>query len=195
MTADENPCPARETGTAAPGLPPTGSPAGPEPGARDTRGGPDDEEFLDVAALAGAIPADGGEWLLVIEADGQPAARFQVLGLPADAGHAQGGDVLVRVLPDAGTGAGPAVRAEVWAVIGGRMILAGTWAGQDPGGWPEQVRPAVAFTIGILAELEDHDADLGARHRVRLAAADPASTGVPSGLTSGRLPVTGPPPA
>jgi hypothetical protein len=186
MTAGKSPRPARETGTGGPGL----FPAGPEPGARGAPGGPDEEDFLDVAALAGVVPADGGEWLLVIEADGQPAAGFQVLGLPADAG-----DVLVRVLPEAGRGGDPVVRAEVWAVIGGRMILAGTWAGQDPGGWPEQVRPAVAFTIGILAELEDHGADLGARHRVRLAAADTASTGVPPGLTSGRLPVTGPPPA
>jgi hypothetical protein len=194
MTADDNPCPGHEAGTGGLGLPPSDSPAGPEAGVLGIPGGADDEDFLDVAALAGAVPADGGEWLLVIELDGQPGASFQVLGLPGDTGHAQGGDVLLRLLPEPGSGTDPAVRAEVWAVIGGRVILAGTWAGQDPGGWPEQVRPAVAFGMGILAELEDHGADLGVRHRVRLAAADTASTGVPAGLTSGRVPVTGPSP-
>ena len=73
------------------------------------------------------------------------------------------------------------------------MILAGTWAGQDPGGWPEKVRPAVAFAVGILAELEDHGADLGARHRVRLETADTTRMGVLPGITSGRVPVTGRP--
>ena len=172
MTADDNPGPGlgAVAGAEGPGMPPPGSPAGPEPGPRGLPGDPDDEGFLDVAALAGAVPADGAEWLLVIELDGQPGAGFQVQLVPGDSGHAQGGDVLVRLLPDAGSGGEPAVRAEVWAVVGGRMILAGTWSRQDPGGWPEQLRPSVAFAMGILAELEDHGADLGARHRVRLAA-------------------------
>ena len=53
------------------------------------------------------VPADGGEWLLVIELVGEPGAGFAVQPVPADAGHAQGGDVLVRLLPEAGSGGQP----------------------------------------------------------------------------------------
>jgi len=120
-------------------------------------------------------------------------AGFQVQVVPPDAGHAQGGDVLVRLLPDRKSSPEPAVSAEVWAVAGGRMILAGMWPGQDLAGWAEQVRPAVAFAMGMLIELEDHGADLGARHRVRLADADTTRMGVLPGITSGRVPVTGRP--
>jgi hypothetical protein len=41
--------------------------------------------------------------------------------------------------------------------------------------------------MGMLTELEDHGADLGAYHRVDLeAAAVTATAGVPAGVTSGR---------
>jgi hypothetical protein len=191
MTTTNNPGPG--AGPAGPELPAPGSPAGPEPGEPSIPRDTDGEGYLDVLDLPRAVPADGGEWLLVTELVGEPGAGFQVQLVPRNAEHAQGGDVLVRLLQEAGSSGEPAVRAEVWAVAGGRMILAGTWARQDPAGWAEQVRPAVAFAMGMLAELEDHGADLGARHRVRLEAADAAGMGVLPGITSGRVPITGRP--
>lgn len=65
---------------------------------------------------------------------------------------------------------------------------------QDPDGWPEQVRATAAFAMGMLTELEDHGADLGAYHRVDLeAAAVTATAGVPAGVTSGRAWTAAPP--
>ena len=98
--------------------------------------------------------------------------------------------MLVRLLPDTGSTGQPAVLAEVWAVLGGHLILAGTWDRQEPEEWPERIRPAVAFAMGMLTELEEHDADLGVRHRVRLEAADTATVGIPLGVTSGRAAIT-----
>lgn len=147
----------------------------------------DRDDDVDVLYLAGQIPSDDGEWLLVSELDGLPGAAFTARHLPRDAQHAHGGDVLVRLRPDTGSTGQPAVRAEVWAVLGGHLILAGTWDRQEPEEWPERIRPAVAFAMGMLTELEEHDADLGVRHRVWLAAADTAAVGVPLGVTSGRV--------
>jgi hypothetical protein len=61
------------------------------------------------------------------------------------------------------------------------------WNQQDLDAWPERIRPAVAFALGILTELEDHDgADLGAGHRVDLDTAMAAARhGIPAGLTFG----------
>ena len=162
-----------------PGGPADGMPAIP----RDT----EHDDDVDALYLAGQLPSEDGEWLLVTELDGPPGAAFTVRHLPRDAWHAHGGDVLVRLLPDTGSTGLPAVRAEVWAALGGHLILAGTWDRQDPDQWPERIRPAVAFAMGMLTELEEHDADLGVRHRVRLEAADTATVGVPLGVTSGRV--------
>jgi len=148
------------------------------------------DDDVDALYLAGQLPSDDGEWLLVTELDGLAGAAFTVRHLPRDAWHAHGGDVLVRLLPDTGITGQPAVLAEVWAVVGGHLILAGTWNRQEPEEWPERIRPALAFTMGMLTELEEHDADLGARHRVRLEAADTATMGVPLGITSGRVVIT-----
>ena len=46
--------------------------------------------------------------------------------------HAHGGDVLIRLLPDARRPGLPEIRAEVWVVLGGHLILAGNWDRQDP---------------------------------------------------------------
>lgn len=72
----------------------------------------------------------------------------------------------------------------MYAVLGGRLIPVAAWPGHDLDGWPERVRPAVAFAIGVLTELEEHDADLGAHGRVDLGQAVPATpAGIPLHLT------------
>ncbi len=170
----------------------------PEPGGPAGPGGempaiPRDAEHdadVDALYLAGQLPSVDGEWLLVTELDALPGAAFTVRHLPRDAWYAHGGDVLVRLVPDTGSTGLPAVLAEVWAVLGGHLILAGAWDRQDPEEWPERIRPALAFAMGMLTELEEHDADLGVRHRVRLEAADTAPAGVPLGITSGRVVIT-----
>src|SRR5450755_2849008 len=107
---------------------------------------------------------------------------------PARGRHARGGDVLVHLAADPGTGdlAPPAVRVSAWAVLNGLLITVARWDALDPDGWPERVRATVAFALGMLTELEDHGADLGAYHRVDLeAAAATATGGVLAGVTSG----------
>ena len=94
--------------------------------------------------------------------------------------------MLIRLLPDARRGGRPEIRAEVLVVLGGYLILAGSWERQDRRRWPEQIRPAVAFVMGMITELEENGADLGARHRVRLDDPAAAVVGVPLGVTSGR---------
>ena len=70
--------------------------------------------------------------------------------------------------------------------MGGRLVLAGSWDRQSPGDWAEQVRPAVAFAMGMITELEESGADLGPLRCVRLDDPDVAMVGVPSGITAGR---------
>jgi hypothetical protein len=70
--------------------------------------------------------------------------------------------------------------------MGGRLVLAGNWGRQSPDDWPEQVRPAVAFAMGTITELEESGADLGPSRLVRLDDPDTATVGVPFGITSGR---------
>ncbi len=146
----------------------------------------DSDEDVNVLTLAGQIPSQDGEWLLVTSLDNQPGAEFLARHLRQDELHAYGSDVLVRLLPDAGRPGLPQIRAQVWVVLGGRLILAGNWDRQDLDRWPEQIRPAVAFAMGMVTELEEHSADLGTRHRVRRDDPDTATVGVPLGITSGR---------
>ena len=54
-----------------------------------------------------------------------------------------------------------------------------------PGRWPERIRAAVAFAMGMLTELEENGADLGGPPRVRLDDRGTATVGVPLGVTSG----------
>ena len=81
--------------------------------------------------------------------------------------HAHGGDVLIRLLPDPRRGGQLGIRADVLVVLGGYLILAGSWVRQDRRRRPEQIRPATAFAMGMITELEENSADVGARHRVR----------------------------
>lgn len=80
----------------------------PAPGGPAGRGGEmiaiprdtDRDDDVDVLYLAGQLPSDDGEWLLVSGVDGLPGAAFTVRCLPRGAWHAHGGDVLVRLQPD-----------------------------------------------------------------------------------------------
>jgi hypothetical protein len=157
---------------------------------------PDREDEVDVLFLAGQRPAGPGEWLLITAVDGPPGADFTARVLPAGERHAHGGDVLVHLAP--GSGAGDleplVVRVSAWTVLNGLLIPVAHWDRQDPEGWPERVRATAAFAMGVLTELEDHGADLGACHQVDLeAAAVTATAGVPVGVTSGRAWTAGPP--
>ena len=98
------------------------------PAASKMPGIPDDAdsyEDINVLSLAGQIPPDDGEWLLVTSLDSQPGAGFLARHLRPDELHAHGGDVLIRVLPDARRRGLPEIRAEVLVVLGGYLILAG----------------------------------------------------------------------
>lgn len=145
-----------------------------------------DEGEVDVLYLAGQRLPAGGAWLLVTGVDGSPGGQFTAHVLPEAAAFAFGGDVVVRLAPDA-PAAGqppPAARVQVYAVLGGQLILAAAWPGQDLDGWPERIRPAVAFAMGVLTELEEHDADLAAHDRVDLSqAAAQATAGLPLHIT------------
>ena len=70
--------------------------------------------------------------------------------------------------------------------MGGRLVLAGNWDRQSPDDWAEQVRPAVAFAMGMITELEESGADLAALRLVRLDDPDVATVGVPFGITAGQ---------
>ena len=185
--------PGPEAGPAGSG-PVPGGPAGPGeglPGIPDAL--PLDRDDLDVLSLAGLAPPPEGDWLLVTSLESQPAGGFTAQHLHRHELHAHGGDVLVRVAPGAGSPGQPEVRAQVWAVMEGRLVLAGSWDRQSPDGWAEQVRPAAAFAMGMITELEESGADLGASRLVRLDDPDAATVGVPFGITAGQATAAGRP--
>jgi hypothetical protein len=177
--------PGPEASPAGSALYASGGPAGPDDG---IPGIPDalrlDRDDLDVLSLAGLAPPPDGDWLLVTSLESQPGGGFTAQHLHRHELRAHGGDVLVRVAPDTGSPGQPAVRAQVWAVMGGRLVLAGTWDRQSPDDWAEQVRSAVAFAMGMITELEESGADLGPLRLVRLDDPDAATVGVPFGITS-----------
>jgi hypothetical protein len=179
------------TGRAGPRPPVPGGLASPGRRAGEVAGFPPDadlEDEVDVLFLAGQRPAGPGEWLLITAVEGPPGADFLARILPAGGRHARGGDVLVHLAADPETGdlEPLAVRVSAWAVLNGLLITVARWDALDPDGWPERVRATVAFALGMLTELEDHGADLGAYHRVDLeAAAATATGGVLAGVTSG----------
>lgn len=161
-----------------PGRPVDGAPGLPDDADRDGE--------VDVLLLAGQRLPAAGAWLLATAVDGSPGGEFTAQVLPADAPSAFGGDVVVRLSPD-DPGAGqppPVARIEVYAVISGRLIPVAAWPGHDLDGWPERIRPSVAFAMGVLTELEEHAPDLGAGNRIDLSrAAGEATAGLPLHLT------------
>ncbi|HEY5984910.1 MAG TPA: hypothetical protein VIV12_00805 [Streptosporangiaceae bacterium] len=179
------------TGSASPGAsgddrhPPAAHGQPGHTGAGKAPSGPDQEE-VDVLFLAGQrLPAEGA-WLLVTGVDGNPGGQFTAQVLDVAAPSAFGGDVVVRLCPDDPPKGQPppAARVQVYVVMGGRLIPVAAWPGHDLDGWPERIRPAVAFAMGVLTELEEHRADLGGHDRVDLGqAAAGATAGVPLHLT------------
>ena len=99
---------------------------------------------------------------------------------------AHGGDVLIRLAGQTGHLEPPVVDVSAWAVITGLLIPVAAWDRQDLDGWPERIRATVVFAMGMLTELEEHGADLGAGQRADLdTAAATATAGVPAGVTFG----------
>ena len=143
-----------------------------------------DQEEVDVLYLAGQRPAAEGSWLLVTGLDAGPGGEFTAYVLDGAAASAFGGDVVAHLAPDDPPGGQPppAARVDLYVVLGGQLIPVAAWPGCDLDGWPERIRPAVAFAMGMLTELEEYGADLGAQ--VDLAQAAPAATaGVPLHIT------------
>ena len=143
-----------------------------------------EEEVVDVLYLAGQRPAAGGSWLLVTGLDAVPGGEFTAHVQDGAAASAFGGDVVAHLAPDDPPGGppGPGARVDVYVVLGGRLIPVAAWPGCDLEGWPERIRPTVAFAMGMLTELEEYGADLGAQ--VDLGQAAPAATaGVPLHIT------------
>jgi hypothetical protein len=158
----------------------------PDPGSSPGSGILNEPEDVDVLYLAGQRPAPEGEWLLITEVDGAPGATFSAWVLPPGGRHAHGGDVVIRLAP--GTGGEPdTVEVSVWVVIRSLLIPVAAWSREDPDGWPERIRPAAAFAMGILTELEEHPgAYIGAGDQVSLdAAAARAVPGIPLHMTAG----------
>jgi hypothetical protein len=149
---------------------------------------PDDADRdgdVDVLYLAGQRLAAGGEWLLITAVGGMPGAEFTARVLPVGGRHAHGGDVLVHLAAEPGHPEPLAVRVGTWAVMCGHLIPVAAWDRQEPEGWPEKIRATAAFAMGILTELEEHGADLTARHQVDLDDDDvTAVAGIPADVTS-----------
>ena len=88
-----------------------------------------DEEEVDVLYLAGQRPAPPGEWLLVTAADGAPGADFLARVLPPGGRRAHGGDVLVRLVDQAGR---PGAARGRCLGVGGDRRAAGPGRGLGP---------------------------------------------------------------
>jgi hypothetical protein len=146
---------------------------------------PDDADRdgdVDVLYLAGQRPVAGGEWLLITAVGGMPGAEFTALVLPAGGRRAHGGDVVVHLAAETGHGEVLTVRAGIWAVMCGRLVPVAAWDWQEAVDWPEKIRATAAFAMGVLTELEEHGADLAARHQVDLDdAVITATAGIPAG--------------
>jgi hypothetical protein len=133
---------------------------------------PDDDvpdEDVDVLCLAGQRPPAEGAWLWVTTAEGRRGGEFTALFLPRNAPCASGGDVLVRIAPGSSLADEqwplPAMLVRVMAVVAGSVIHVAAWDHLTLEEWPEIIRPAVAFAMGALKELQEHGADVGAyRH-------------------------------
>lgn len=153
------------------------------------------EEEVDVLYLAGQRPPAESAWLQVTTAEGRQGGEFTALFLPRNRPCASGGDVLLHVAPGSSLADEqwplPAMRVRVMAVVAGAAIHVAAWDHLTLEEWPEIVRPAVAFAMGALKELQEHGADVGAsRHpsgQVEVdSAAGAAVTGFPALPTSVR---------
>ena len=160
-------------------------PAAPVPsGGRAGTGRAGPAEEVDVAALAGYQPPPEGIWLWVTEVDGEPGGAFTAERLPAGAARASGGDVVLRLAAGPGRLPGlPAAHAQVYAVLAGTVVLVAEWGLDGFGDWPEVVRVTAAFTMGVLADLEERGADLRPHDSADLeTAAVTAAAGLPASV-------------
>jgi hypothetical protein len=98
-------------------------------------------------------------WLLASAVESGPGGIFTVEEIPEE-GSCHNGDVLVRVaggagrLPGLGRG-----HVQVCTVIRGALYLVAEWPVTDFGDWPELARPAAAWAMGALADLEEYGPD------------------------------------
>ncbi|SRR5216683_1449136 len=145
-----------------------GMPPGEQPGVLDNA---DDDDVVGMLYLAGQRPPRQGAWLLVTTVDGQPGADFDARVLPGSRENAGGRDVLVELVSNGAERELPSARVRVWAVVAGLLVPVATWDKHDLDSWPERIRPAVAFTMGVLTGLAEHGADIGTGHMISLAAA------------------------
>jgi hypothetical protein len=139
------------------------------------------QDDVDVLYLAGQRLPAAGAWLLAATAEARTGGEFTAVILPEARPQAHGGDVLIHLSPapaDANQAAMTA-RVRVLAVAARSVVLAGSWDRLELEDWPEQIRATAAFTLGVLAELRDHGADLGTSDRVDLEAAGLAVAGFP----------------
>jgi hypothetical protein len=154
---------------------------------------PDDDavpaEDVNVLTLGRQRPPAEGAWLWVTTAEGRRGGEFTALFLPRDNPCATGGDVLLHVARGSGKEAErwsePTVLVRVRAVVAGSLIQVAAWDHLDLDAWPEIVRPAVAFAMGALKELQEHGADVGAhRHPSGLVAVESAAEAAVAGFPS-----------
>ena len=145
-----------------------------DPRGRAVADGEAAEREVDVRALAGRqLPAEGA-WLRVTAAEAWRGGGFTAVVLPQGRLLADSGDVLVHVSPSPGwwTPEGTLVAdVQVWAAVGGALLLVAGWTATSLGRWPENIRCPVVFALGALRELQDHGADTGSPGQVDLAAA------------------------
>ena len=145
--------------------------SGSEP-AENAAAGPGDDVSApadDASALAGQALPPGGMWLWATAVDAAEGGVFTVEQIPAT-GMCHDGDVLVRVaegagrLPGLGNG-----HVQVCAVMGKAMRLVAEWLFIEPGDWPELARPAAAWAMGALADLEEQGTGIDSSQTVLLA--------------------------
>lgn len=146
---------------------------------------PERDSQVDVLYLAGQRPAGQAEWLLITAVDATPGGEFLAEVLPVNGRHAHGGDVLIRLTDQTRHLEPPQVGVSAWAVICGLLIPVADWTQLDPDEWPERIRATTAFAMGMLTELEEHGAGLGAGQLVELDAAAEAPATIVPGLTNG----------
>jgi hypothetical protein len=138
----------------------------------------------DVVMLAGDQLLPEGVWLLVAGVEAAPGGVFTGVRLPAEKPRASGGDVVLRLA--AGPGRLPSLpdgHVQVYAVMAGTLVLVGEWGIACAGDWSEVVRVTAAFTMGVLADLEERGADLRPHEAVDLeTAVATAAVGLPAAV-------------
>ena len=141
----------------------------PADGAAAALGGDAAAQGDDATVLAGQALPPGGMWLRATAVDAAEGGVFTVEQVPGT-GMCHDGDVLIRVaegsgrLPGLGNG-----HVQVCAVMGREMRLVAEWQFIEPGDWPELARPAAAWAMGALADLEGQGISISSSQAATLA--------------------------